>query len=88
MEIIKRISNCIGCNFNDTINKINVPVQFGCDCWCCVCYFAEKYSMNMQKTIDETNVLLGEPNVKSEMDDERRKMIISIEEDKYFNTQN
>ena len=50
--------------------------------------FAEKYSINMPKTIDETNVLLGEPNVKSEMDDERRKMIISIEEDKYFNTQN
>ena len=48
----------------------------------------EKYSMNMPKTIDETNVLFGEPNVKSEMDDERRKMIISIEEDNYFNTQN
>ena len=42
----------------------------------------------MPKTIDETNVLFGETNVKSEMDDERRKMIISIEEDKYFNTQN
>ena len=88
MEIIKRISNCIGCNFNDTINKINVPDQFGCDCGCCVCYFAEKYLMNMPKTIDETNALFCEPNVKSEMDDERRKMIISIEEDKYFNTQN
>ena len=50
--------------------------------------FAEKYSINMSKTIDETNVLFGEPNAKSEMDDERRKMIISIEEDKYFNTQN
>ena len=48
----------------------------------------KKYSMNMPKTIDETNALFCEPNVKSEMDDERRKMIISIEEDKYFNTQN
>ena len=42
MEIIKRISNCIGCNFNDTINKINVPDQFGCDCVYCVCYFCGK----------------------------------------------
>ena len=50
--------------------------------------FDEKYSMNMPKTIDETNALFCESNVKSEMDDERRKMIISIEEDKYFNTQN
>ena len=87
INIIKRISNCIGCKFNETINKINVPEQKNNDCGCCICYFAEKYSINMPKTIHETNILFSGLNIKSEMDNERRKMILSINEDRYFESQ-
>ena len=44
----------------------------------------KKYSLNILKTIHETNILLSGRNIKSEIDNERRKLILSIDEDRYF----
>ena len=44
----------------------------------------KKYSINILKTIHETNILLSGRNIKSEIDNERRKLILSIDEDRYF----
>ena len=44
----------------------------------------KKYSINIPKTIHETNILLSGRNIKSEIDNERRKLILSIDEDRYF----
>ena len=44
----------------------------------------KKYLINNLKTIYETNILLSGRNIKSEIDNERRKLILSIDEDRYF----
>ena len=44
----------------------------------------KKYSINILETIYETNILLSGRNIKSEIDNERRKLILSIDEDRYF----
>ena len=44
----------------------------------------KKYLINNLKTIHETNILLSGRNIKSEIDNERRKLILSIDEDRYF----
>ena len=44
----------------------------------------KKYSINNLKTIHETNILLSGRNIKSEIDNERRKLILSIDEERYF----
>ena len=44
----------------------------------------KKYSINILKTIYETNILYSGRNIKSEIDNERRKLILSIDEDRYF----
>ena len=44
----------------------------------------KKYSINILKTIYETNILFSGRNIKSEIDNERRKLILSIDEDRYF----
>ena len=44
----------------------------------------KKYLINILKTIHETNILLSGRNIKSEIDNERRKLILSIDEDRYF----
>ena len=44
----------------------------------------KKYSINNLKTIHETNNLFSGRNIKSEIDNERRKLILSIDEDRYF----
>ena len=46
-----------------------------------------KYLINNLKTIHETNILLSGRNIKSEIDNERRKLILSIDEDRYFESQ-
>ena len=47
----------------------------------------KKYLINNLKTIYETNILLSGRNIKSEIDNERRKLILSIDEDRYFESQ-
>ena len=47
----------------------------------------KKYSINILKTIHETIVLFSGRNIKSEIDTERRKLILSIDEDRYFESQ-
>ena len=44
----------------------------------------KKYLINNLKTIHETNILLSGRNIKSEIDNERRKLILSIDDDRYF----
>ena len=44
----------------------------------------KKYLINNLKIIHETNILLSGRNIKSEIDNERRKLILSIDEDRYF----
>ena len=44
----------------------------------------KKYSINILKTIHETNILLSGRDITSEIDNERRKLILSIDEDRYF----
>ena len=44
----------------------------------------KKKIINILKTIHETNILLSGRNIKSEIDNERRKLILSIDEDRYF----
>ena len=44
----------------------------------------KKYLINNLKTIYETNILLSGRNIKSEIDNERRKLILSIDEERYF----
>ena len=47
----------------------------------------KKYLINNLKTIHETNILFSGWNIKSEIDNERRKLILSIDEDRYFESQ-
>ena len=47
----------------------------------------KKYLINNLKTIHETNILFSGRNIKSEIDNERRKLILSIDEDRYFESQ-
>ena len=84
IETIKRIGNCIGCEISDAFFEINVPEQSTNDCGCCVCYFAQKYSMNMLRSVQQTNELFNGNNIKIEMDNERKRMINSINENHYF----
>ena len=44
----------------------------------------KKYLINNLKTIHETNILFSRRNIKSEIDNERRKLILSIDEERYF----
>ena len=44
----------------------------------------KKYLINNLKTIHETNILLSGRNIKSEIDNERRKLTFSIDEERYF----
>ena len=46
-------------------------------CW-------KKYLINILEIIHETNILLSGRNIKSEIDNERREMNFSIDEDRYF----
>ena len=41
----------------------------------------------MLETIHETNILFSGLNIKSEMDNERRKLILSNDEERYFASQ-
>lgn len=84
LDMIKRISICVKSKFDDKLFTINVPYQSSNDCGCCVCYFAQRYSNYMPQSIDQTNQLFNGQNVKVEMDNERNRMIRSIEEDRYF----
>ena len=87
VDMLKRIANCINCRYENKVYTINVPHQSVNDCGCCVCYFAQRYSNNMPCSVDETIMLFSGEIVKLEMDNERKRMINSIEEDKYFNSQ-
>ena len=49
-------------------------------CW-------KKYSINILETIHETNILLSGRNIKSEIDNERRKLMFSNDEERYFESQ-
>ena len=44
----------------------------------------KKYLIKMVEIIHQTNILLSGRNIKSEIDNERRKLILSIDEDRYF----
>ena len=44
----------------------------------------KKYLINILKTIHETIILFSGRNLKSEIDTERRKLILSIDEKSYF----
>ena len=44
----------------------------------------KKYLINNLKPIYETNIVFSGWNIKSEIDNERRKLILSIDEDRYF----
>ena len=44
----------------------------------------EKYLIKMLEIIHQTNILFSGRNIKSEIDNERRKLILSINEDRYF----
>ena len=44
----------------------------------------KKYLIKMLEIIHQTNILLSGRNIKSEIDNERRKLILSIDEDRYF----
>ena len=84
LDIIKRICYCIGTQFDEKLFQIPVPQQKTNDCGCCVCYFATKYAENVPRTVDQTKDLFNGIDDKFEMDNERQRMINSIEEDKYF----
>ena len=44
----------------------------------------KKYSINILETIYETNILFSGRNIKSEINNERRKLILSNDEERYF----
>ena len=44
----------------------------------------KKYLINILETIYETNILFSGRNIKSEINNERRKLILSIDENRYF----
>ena len=47
----------------------------------------KKYSINILETIYETNIVFSGRNIKLEIDNERRKLILSNDEKRYFERQ-